>query len=72
MKCPHNTCNGTIETNTIRAHAESYGGSRSVVQCPKCKQGVVVHSIVKIQLVSEPYHGPATQGSWGEDIPANP
>lgn len=72
MNCPHTPCTGRIDTDLIRAHAESYGGSRSIVQCPKCKQGVVVHSSIKVMLATEPYRGPATTGSWGEEIPAFP
>lgn len=72
MKCPHDNCNGKIDTGLIEQHAHCYGGSVSLVECPKCRRGVRVGSYVSIKLESEVYEGPATTGTWGGDIPAFP
>lgn len=71
MRCPHEGCSGKIEVDLIVRHAESYGGSRSLVLCPKCNKGVTIHSSVKINLTAEPYKGPKTYATWGGDIPAS-
>lgn len=69
--CPHPNCNGKIDMSLIVRHAESYGGSKSIVECPRCLRGVIVHSSVRIAVDIEPYRGRACSGTWGGDIPAS-
>lgn len=72
MKCPHKGCKGQIDTDLIVLHASSYGGSISLVECPKCLRGVKIGSTIKISLSSDIYTGPETTGTWGGTIPAYP